>query len=294
MTTSERGRPPVVHTREDLREAHAELEGPVAVVMTMGALHEGHAALVRQAHEHGGSVIVTIFVNPIQFNDPFDLEKYPRTQDADLDLLAGIGADVVFAPRVEEMYPDGQPSVRIKAGPMGDVLEGAHRPGHFDGMLTVVAKLLHLTRPDIALFGQKDAQQLALIRRMCLDLNFPVDVVAVPTVREPDGLALSSRNVHLTAQDRGVALVLWRALQAGQAALADGTEAVRAAAHAVLGAEPRAQVDYLALVDPRTLEEVPHGFHGETVLAVAARVGGTRLIDNVPLRFGGPGPEAAR
>ena len=288
MTTSQRRRPPVVHTPEELRAVHATLEGPVAVVMTMGALHEGHAALVRRAHDYGRSVIVTIFVNPIQFNDPFDLENYPRTQDADLDLLAGIGADVVFAPGVHVMYPQGQPLVRVKAGPMGDVLEGAHRPGHFDGMLTVVAKLLHLTRPDVALFGQKDAQQLALIRRMCRDLDFPVEVVAVPTVREPDGLAMSSRNVHLSSTDRAAALALYRALQAGEAALADGPAGVKAAASAVLEAEPRAQVDYLALVDPRTLEEVPPTFSGDAVLAVAAKVGTTRLIDNVPLHFGKP------
>lgn len=285
MSPPERKRPPVVHTPGELRAVHAQLTGPVVVVMTMGALHEGHAELVRRAHEHGNSVIVTIFVNPIQFNDPFDLENYPRTQDADLDLLAGIGADVVFAPGVEDMYPQGQPLVRVKAGPMGDILEGAHRPGHFDGMLTVVGKLLHLTRPDIAMFGQKDAQQLALIRRMCLDLNFPVDVIAVPTVREPDGLAMSSRNVHLSPAERRVALVLSRALQAGEAALAEGPAAVKDAAEAVLADEPRAVVDYLALVEPGTLSEVPPGHRGDAVLAVAAKVGRTRLIDNVPLQF---------
>jgi pantoate--beta-alanine ligase len=193
----------------------------------------------------------------------------------------------VFAPSVEEVYPGGGPPlVRVSAGPLGDVLEGASRPGHFDGVLTVVAKLLHITRPDLAYFGQKDAQQLLLIRQMVADLDFPCEVVAVPTVREPSGLALSSRNGYLSAEDHEVALALSRALRAGADAAADGTDAVRRAAAAVIGAEPGVRPDYLVLVDPATLHDVPADFTGEALLAVAARVGTTRLIDNVTVELG--------
>ncbi|WP_461030984.1 pantoate--beta-alanine ligase, partial [Streptomyces sparsus] len=193
--------------------------GRRAVVMTMGALHEGHAALVRSARKRVGAdghVVVTVFVNPLQFGAGEDLDRYPRTLDADLELAAAAGADTVFAPSVEEVYPGGEPQVRITAGPMGERYEGAARPGHFDGMLTVVAKLLHLTAPDLAFFGEKDAQQLALITRMVRDLNFPVEVVGVPTVREEDGLALSSRNRYLSPAERRIALGLSRALFAAR------------------------------------------------------------------------------
>jgi pantoate--beta-alanine ligase len=195
----------------------------------------------------------------------------------------------VFAPTPAVVYPDGDPTVRVHAGPLGDVLEGRSRPGHFDGVLTVVAKLMHLTAPDLAYFGQKDAQQLLLIRRMVRDLDLPVEIVAVPTVRDADGLALSSRNTYLTPFDREVALSLSRALRAGSAAVPDGPSAVRRAARAVLAAEPGAEVDYLVLVDPWSLEDAPEWFAGEALLAVAAHVGTTRLIDNVPLHFAGAG-----
>ncbi|EKX68654.1 pantoate--beta-alanine ligase [Streptomyces ipomoeae] len=317
-------------------ELHARARaGRRAVVMTMGALHEGHATLIRTARETAGGdgeVVVTIFVNPLQFGEGEDLDRYPRTLDADLKLAEQSGADVVFAPSVDEVYPGGEPQVRITAGPMGERLEGAARPGHFDGMLTVVAKLLHLTRPDVAFFGQKDAQQLALIRRMVRDLNFGVEIVAVPTVREPDGLALSSRNRYLSAAERRTALALSQALFAGRdrhaaqealrararetpatraraealsaigesRAAADahamakaapgGPAAVRAAARLVLDdalrMKPPLTLDYLALVDPTDFTEIPDDFTGEAVLAVAARVGTTRLIDNIPLTFG--------
>ncbi|WP_060883780.1 pantoate--beta-alanine ligase, partial [Streptomyces caniscabiei] len=201
-------------------ELHARARtGRRAVVMTMGALHEGHATLVRAAREIAGDtgeVVVTVFVNPLQFGAGEDLDRYPRTLDADVELAEQSGADVVFAPSVDEVYPGGEPEVRITAGPMGERLEGASRPGHFDGMLTVVAKLLHLTRPDVALYGQKDAQQLALIRRMVRDLNFGIEIVGVPTVREPDGLALSSRNRYLSTGERRTALALSQALFAGR------------------------------------------------------------------------------
>ncbi|MEU2428894.1 pantoate--beta-alanine ligase [Streptomyces sp. NPDC007861] len=328
----------LVPTREDLERLlrrHAS-PGRTAVVMTMGALHEGHATLVRTAREHmgpDGFVVVTVFVNPLQFGAGEDLDRYPRTLDADLKIAREAGADAVFAPSADEVYPGGEPQVRIAAGPMGELLEGASRPGHFDGMLTVVAKLLHLTRPDVAFFGQKDAQQLALIRRMARDLNFPVEIVGVPTVREPDGLALSSRNRYLSPDERRTALALSRALFAAHDRLAaqqalraraesapaptaraaalsalgearaaadahavaaaqpgGGADAVRAAARAVLDeaakATPPLDLDYLALVDPADFGEVADGHTGEAIMAVAARVGTTRLIDNIPLTFG--------
>ncbi|MFV2120927.1 pantoate--beta-alanine ligase, partial [Streptomyces sp. Act-28] len=195
----------------------------VAVVMTMGALHAGPATRVRAARERvgrDGFVVVTVFVNPLQFGAGEDLDRYPRTLDADVRVAGAAGADVVFAPSVDEVYPGGEPQVRVSAGPMGRRLEGASRPGHFDGMLTVVAKLLHLTRPDVAFFGQKDAQQLALIRRMVHDLAFPVEIVGVPTVRETDGLALSSRNRYLSPPERRTALALSAALFAARDRLA--------------------------------------------------------------------------
>ncbi|MFF5975402.1 pantoate--beta-alanine ligase [Streptomyces sp. NPDC012769] len=328
-------------TVEDLQDFVAHRSGGgLAVVMTMGALHEGHATLIRTARERVGKkgvVVATVFVNPLQFGAGEDLDRYPRTLDADLALAVAAGADAVFAPGVDEVYPGGEPQVRITAGPMGERLEGASRPGHFDGMLTVVAKLLHLTGPDLAFFGQKDAQQLALIRRMVRDLNFPVEVVGVPTVRESDGLALSSRNRYLSTEERRTALALSRALFAArdrlaaqealraratalpaaqgraetraealsrlgearaaadahavaQAAEGGGAEAVRAAAQAVLDdaakADPPLLLDYLALVDPADFTEVADDHDGEAILAVAARVGTTRLIDNLPLTFG--------
>ncbi|MFD4785607.1 pantoate--beta-alanine ligase [Streptomyces sp. NPDC058459] len=320
-------------------ELHARVRhGRRAVVMTMGALHEGHATLIRAAREIAGAdgeVVVTVFVNPLQFGAGEDLDRYPRAVDADLALARRAGADAVFAPAVAAVYPGGEPQVRITAGPMGGRLEGAIRPGHFDGMLTVVAKLLHLTRPDVALFGQKDAQQLALIRRMVRDLDFGVDIVGVPTVREEDGLALSSRNRYLAPAERATALTLSRALFAGRdrhaaqealraralevpstharaealsaigesRAAADahavatvapgGPAAVRAAARQTLDDaarfDPPLDLDYLALVDPADFTEIADDFTGEAVLAIAARVGSTRLIDNVPLTFGSPG-----
>lgn len=272
--------------------------GRRAVVMTMGALHEGHATLVRAARElvgGDGQVVVTVFVNPLQFGAGEDLDRYPRTLDADVEIAREAGADAVFAPSVDEVYPGGEPQVRVSAGPMGERLEGAFRPGHFDGVLTVVAKLLHLTAPDVALFGQKDAQQLALIGRMARDLNFPVEIVGVPTVRETDGLALSSRNRYLSAADRTTALELSRALLAAHNVVELGPAAVRHAAHVVLheaaGMTPPADLDYLALVDPSDFTEVADDHTGPAILAVAAKVGTTRLIDNVPLEFEAPGAD---
>ncbi|GAA6524824.1 pantoate--beta-alanine ligase [Intrasporangium sp. DVR] len=286
------GGPALARTRDELRTARAALDdGDVAVVMTMGALHDGHATLIRRARETHAHVVVTIFLNPLQFGPKEDLSRYPRTFDADLQICAAAGVDLVFAPTPDVIYPDGDPGVRISAGPLGDVLEGQSRPGHFDGMLTVVAKLMHVTRCTSAYFGQKDAQQLLLIRRMVRDLDFPVRVVSVPTVREADGLAMSSRNTYLTSSDRETALCLSAALRAGAAAAAEGPSAIRRAAREVLVHEPLALVDYLVLVHPETLQDVPEWYRGEALLAVAGRIGTTRLIDNLPVLVGpGGGP----
>ena len=277
----------VARTRAQLRTACGGLgDGDIGVVMTMGALHEGHATLIRQARARARHVIVTIFLNPLQFGPREDLARYPRTNEADLEICRREGVDVVFMPTPGVVYPDGDPGVRVSAGPLGNVLEGQARPGHFDGVLTVVGKMLHLTGADQAYFGQKDAQQLLLIRRMARDLDFPVEVVSVATVREADGLALSSRNMYLAESDRETALCLSRALRAGADAAVEGPSAVRRAARAVLVREPLALIDYLVLVDPSTLEDVPEWYRGEALLAVAGRVGTTRLIDNVPVNVG--------
>lgn len=282
--------PPVVcRSREELRTARRELGGDVAVVMTMGALHEGHARLIHRARKKAQHVIVTIFLNPLQFGPKEDLSRYPRTFDSDLEICTAEGVDLVFAPTPDVVYPDGDPGVRISAGPLGNVLEGQSRPGHFDGMLTVVAKLMHLTGGTSFYYGQKDAQQLLLIRRMVRDIDFPAEVVSVPTVREADGLAMSSRNTYLTDSDREVALCLSQALWAGAEVAAEGPSAIRRAARSVVVREPLALVDYLVLVHPDTLQDVPEWYRGEALLAVAARVGTTRLIDNTPVAVGPDG-----
>ncbi|WP_049568632.1 pantoate--beta-alanine ligase [Nonomuraea sp. SBT364] len=273
--------PIVARNRTDLIKARGD--GSVALVPTMGALHEGHRSLIRAARSRADHVVVSIFVNPLQFGPSEDFSRYPRTFDADLGVCRAEGVEVVFAPAVEDMYhPDRQ--VSLRSGEMGRVVEGAVRPGHFDGMLTVVLKLFNLVQPDLAVFGQKDAQQLALIRRMVADLDVPVEIVGAPTVREPDGLALSSRNRYLSPADREVALALSRALRAGEAE--NVPSRVLAAARAVLeAAAPELALDYVVLVDPATFAEVPESYTGEAVLAVAARVGSTRLIDNLVLSF---------
>ena len=275
--------PVLVRTRDDLRDVLRAQTGTRAVVMTMGALHEGHLDLVREARRRADNVVVTIFVNPLQFAPGEDLDAYPRDLDADLAQLARVGADVVFAPDPQTMYPQGDPEVRVDPGPVGSRLEGTTRPTHFAGVLTVVLKLLHLTRPDVALFGQKDAQQLALVRSMVRDLDLDVEVVAVPIRREPDGLAMSSRNAYLDAPQRQAALALSAALTAGAERVTDGAAAVLRAAREHLAAAPGIRLDYLELVDPETMEPVQFGQGGPALLAVAAWVGSTRLIDNVIL-----------
>ncbi|AVH25007.1 pantoate--beta-alanine ligase [Nocardia cyriacigeorgica] len=254
----------------------------VGLVPTMGALHEGHLELVRRAKRTNTIVIVSIFVNPLQFGAGEDLDKYPRTLDADVELLRAEGVDIVFAPSVADMYPDG-PRTTVHPGPLGAELEGGTRPTHFAGMLTVVAKLLQIAKPNEAFFGEKDYQQLTLIRQMVRDLNFDVSIVAVPTVREADGLALSSRNRYLDPRQRETATALSAALIAGARAAGAGPESVLAAARAVLDAVPGLDLDYLELRSSN-LDVAPAS--GNARLLIAAKVGATRLIDNMPVVLG--------
>ena len=273
----------LARTRAELADTLGGTEAETAVVMTMGALHAGHVALIRAARERVGSdgvVTVTIFVNPLQFGAGEDLDRYPRTLDDDLQLCAAEGVDVVFAPEREEMYPDREPMVTIDPGRLGAELEGTVRPTHFAGVLTVVAKLLNLTAPTAAFFGEKDYQQLVLVRRMVRDLEMPFDIVGVPTVREPDGLALSSRNRYLSSAERSAALALSRALSAGVDAAVKGMAAVLAAGRTVLETAHDVGVDYFVLRDP---ELGPAPRSGQARLLVAGRVGATRLIDNMPV-----------
>jgi pantoate--beta-alanine ligase len=269
----------VVTTRADLKAARALANGRVAVVMTMGALHEGHATLLREARKNADSLIATIFVNPLQFGPNEDFQRYPRTLEADLAICEAEGVDLVFAPTPDVMYPDGQPAVTIDPGPLGTELEGAVRPGHFAGVLTVVAKLLNLTGADVAYFGEKDYQQLTLIKAMVRALDLDVEIAGVPTVREPDGLAMSSRNRYLSPEERTMALALSRALRAGAQAALVG-EDVLPAAYAQLN---DIETDYLELRAP-DLGPAPE--RGEARLLVAARVGTTRLIDNTHIHLG--------
>ncbi|RNL81227.1 pantoate--beta-alanine ligase [Nocardioides marmorisolisilvae] len=274
-------------SRADLSSALATFGGRVGFVPTMGALHEGHVALIHRAREEvgpDGAVVVSIFVNPTQFAPGEDLDRYPRTLDADLEACAAAGADVVFTPSVEEMYPTGLGGgVTVDPGPLGAVLEGAVRPTHFRGVLTVVAKLFGLVRPDVAVFGQKDYQQLALITRMAAELCQGVEVIGAPTVREPDGLALSSRNRYLDPEQRSNATVLSRALFAAQDDAVRGSAAALGAARAVLRGVAGVDLDYLEITAP---DLGPAPATGEARLLIAARLGATRLIDNVALELG--------
>ena len=277
----------LAHSREELADALTARAGRVGFVPTMGALHAGHTALLRTAREAVGPdapVVASIFVNPMQFGPGEDLDRYPRTLEQDLEACAAAGVDLVFVPSVDTVYPGGDPQVTVDPGPLARVLEGASRPTHFHGVLTVVAKLLGLVRPDVAVFGEKDYQQLALIRRMVSDLCLGVDVVGTPTVREPDGLALSSRNVYLDPAARRSALALSGALFAARDAAGGGADAARAEAHAVLDGTPGVDLDYLELTAP---DLGPAPTAGEARLLVAARFGSTRLIDNVALILGG-------
>lgn len=273
-----------VSSLSDLRAARLSLDGRVGLVPTMGYLHEGHLSLVRQAKAENQHVVVTIFVNPTQFGPSEDLSKYPRDLERDLSLLEPLGVDLVWTPTAEIMYPSGyQTWVEVEALSKG--LEGAMRPGHFRGVATIVAKLFNATQPHKAYFGQKDAQQAAVIRRMAVDLNFPLDVVVCPTVREGDGLAMSSRNKYLGEAERKAATVLFRALGAAQKLYEGGernAEKLRAKMKEVLGNEPLAQMQYVSCADYSSLEELDV-IKGKTLLSMAVFFGKTRLIDNFVL-----------
>ncbi|KQQ20670.1 pantoate--beta-alanine ligase [Rathayibacter sp. Leaf299] len=269
-----------------LRERVAEARragSRVALVPTMGALHDGHLALVDAARASADLVVVSVFVNPLQFGPTEDLDRYPRDLAADTALLEAEGVDVVFAPSVAQMYPDGPTSTRVVAGHVGTLYEGRSRPGHFDGMLTVVAKLLHIVQPDVAFFGQKDAQQLFLVRRMVRDLDVPVAIEAVETVREEDGLALSSRNRYLDARERRAARTVPNVLEAAASAADGGIDAVIAAAQSAAMGEALVKLDYLVVVNPATLLPVDDDHRGPALVLVAAIVGSTRLLDNGPI-----------
>jgi pantoate--beta-alanine ligase len=275
-----------VETSAELRAALAAARSDgaaVGFVPTMGALHAGHRALVARALELGDVVVVSIFVNPLQFGAGEDLDRYPRTLDSDVEQLADLGVPLVFAPVAREMYPEGSIGTRVTAGTVGSLYEGASRPGHFDGVLTVVAKLLNIVEPDVAVFGQKDAQQVFLVERMASDLNVPVQIEVVPTVREDGGLALSSRNRNLDEAQHEGARALSAAL--GAAASVESLPGAVAAARAVLDAQPLVKLDYLVVVHPQTFVPVGDDYRGPARMLVAALVGNTRLIDNAALEL---------
>ena len=287
--------PAVAHSRDELAKLLAERRSTGArtgFVPTMGALHAGHASLMARAREEvgpAGQVVASIFVNPLQFGPGEDLERYPRTLDADLETAREQGVDVVFVPDVTEVYPDGDPQVTVTPGPLGEVLEGRIRPGHFRGVLTVVAKLFGLVQPDLAVFGEKDYQQLVLVRRMVSDLCMPVEIVGAETYREPDGLALSSRNQYLDPEERRQAVALSRTLFAARSAARWGYDVALEAARAEQRRAHGVDLDYLVFTDPDLGElpaDVPDGTPAR--ILIAARVGGTRLIDNIGLTLGGP------
>ncbi len=276
----------VVRTRSELRDALAELPRPFGLVPTMGWLHDGHRSLFARARADNATSIATIFVNPRQFNEAADFQRYPRNEARDLAICEAAGVDLVFAPSVGEIYPAGFDTT-VSVGAIARPLEGAARPGHFDGVATVVAILFDLIGAEHAYFGQKDAQQVMVIRRMARDLAIPTEVIACPTVREPDGLALSSRNVHLSPEERAAAAVLRRALLAGRARWEAGErsgDALRNAMSELLATEPLATTAYVSVADGETLAELDRLRDGEPVLlSLAVRFGATRLIDNEPL-----------
>jgi pantoate--beta-alanine ligase len=281
--------PVLVRSRAELAEVLVRSRGDVALVMTMGALHAGHAVLIREARRAASTVVVSIFVNPLQFGPAEDYDRYPRELDADLELCAKETADVVFAPTVDEVYPGGEPTVRVDPGPIAGTHEGALRPDLWSGVLTVVTKFFHLVRPDVAVFGEKDAQQLVLVRRMVADLSFPVRVVGVPTVREPDGLAMSSRNTYLSPAERITARSLSRALYAARrhpATVADTLAAATEVLEAASRLDPPLHVRSLTVVDAETFATAPDDFRGAAVLGVIARVGDTQLVDHMPIAIG--------
>ncbi len=274
----------VVRTVQEMHEARRGLMGRVGLVPTMGALHAGHEALLARARIECETVIASLFVNPTQFGPGEDFDSYPRDRERDLEIFQAHGTDILFEPHSAEMYPAGD-STRVDPGPIANVLEGAHRPGHFVGVATVVAKLFSITTPDAAYFGRKDAQQLAVISRLERDLRMGIQIVPVETVRDTDGLALSSRNVNLSGEHRKAATALFKALTAGESAWTSGErsgDALRAAMLEVLHREPLVEVEYVSAADPETFEELDE-IDRTALLSLAARVGGTRLIDNISL-----------
>jgi pantoate--beta-alanine ligase len=275
------------HTISELRKHVSALPRPLGLVPTMGYLHEGHLALVRRARTECAAVGVSIFVNPAQFGPQEDLARYPRDLDRDLRMLEPAGADIVWAPEAGEVYPPGYQTY-ISVGEVAEPLEGAVRPGHFRGVATIIAKLFNAFTPNRAYFGQKDAQQSAVIRQMARDLNFPLEVVICPTVRDSDGLAMSSRNTYLQPEERRAATVLFGALSEARAAYESGernAESLRAAMRGRLAAEPRAQIEYVSVTDPDTLRELGR-VDRNALLSMAVRIGKTRLIDNFVLKDG--------
>jgi len=276
-------RPVVLETIAALRAelaARTATGSTVALVPTLGALHDGHLALVARAQELADTVVVSIFVNPLQFGPDEDLDKYPRDLDADLETLDPLDVAFVFAPTASEMYPKGPAQVRVTGGEVAGLFEGRSRPGHFDGVLTVVSKLLNIARPQFVLFGQKDAQQVFLVRQLVDDLNFATKVEVVETVRADDGLALSSRNRYLNADERRAAVAISRALEAAASGADRGIDAVLAAAQSVFMDERLVKLEYLKVVNPKTFLPVDDGYRGPARVLIAARVGSARLIDN--------------
>ncbi len=275
----------VLTTIGEFRNARRRCDGPVGLVPTMGSLHDGHLALVRQARRENRVLVVSIFVNPSQFGEDEDYAAYPRTQEQDLALLEAEGADLAFIPRMSEMYPPGF-QTWIDLPSMGHRLEGEHRPSHFRGVATVVSKLFHIVEPDAAYFGQKDGQQVAVVRHMTADLDINVDIRVVPTVREPDGLAMSSRNMYLTKEERNAASVIFRSLSRAQEMWAQGecsAAKIHNAVRGVLQDEPRvSSIDYVSVADPETLDEMDI-ICPPAMVSTAVHIGRTRLIDNILL-----------
>jgi pantoate--beta-alanine ligase len=275
----------VIETAAEMREARRELHGRVALVATLGGMHAGHEAHLAKAREIADVTVGSLFLNPTQFSAGEDLSKYPQDRAADLATFERHGAAIVFAPSVAEMYPEGE-TVRVDPGPIGELLEGAHRPGHFKGVATVVTKIFAITRPDLATFGEKDAQQLRIIRKLNNELRFGVEIIPIPTVREPDGLALSSRNRYLNPQQRAAAPVLYRSLCAGRDAWRAGergADMIRSTVEGILATEPLVSPAYVSVAHPDTLQELHAAVNGSALLSLAARVGPARLIDNVLL-----------
>ena len=274
----------VAATIEEMRALRRAMVGDVGLVPTMGFLHEGHLSLVRAARERDDHVVVSCFVNPTQFGPDEDFERYPRDEERDLALLREERVDAVFSPAVEEMYPPGAATF-VEVEGITDVLEGAHRPGHFRGVTTIVSKLLHIVQPNRAYFGRKDAQQLLVVRKMVQDLRLDVEIVDMPTVREPDGLAMSSRNAYLSPEERQAALALSRALACAEELFAAGErdgDRLRSAMSAQIGQEPAARIDYVSVADTETLRELAR-IDVAALASLAVRIGPVRLIDNVTL-----------